>query len=109
MNLIHSSKVSPVAIAVVLATIFTVAMAEETYDVDASEEEQIEKATQAYNARQADDSTKVVCGLETQKGTRFKRKVCRTVATTETNERNARYFMRSKKPILENERVTTRY
>ena len=55
-----------------------------------SEEDRIQKIAEAYNAEQTDERSKIVCKKEAEVGTRFKKTVCRSMATIEAEREHAK-------------------
>lgn len=91
MKLRYFSKVWLLPIAAAFALISMDATAKSSDDaVDTADEKQVQELAEDYNASQKDERSKVVCKKEAQTGTRFKKTVCRTVATMETDEENAK-------------------
>ena len=91
MKFKYFSKVWLLPIAAAFALISMDATAKSADDaVNTSDEEQVEQLAEDYNDSQKDERSKVVCKKEAQTGTRFKKTVCRTVATMDADQENAK-------------------
>lgn len=56
-------------------------------------EEGLQKIADDYNEGEGNERAKVVCTMETQTGSRFKNKVCRSVGTMERQSKEGRQLL----------------
>ena len=72
--------------------VLVLAYAAPLYADEASDAE-LERIADQYNDKQTRDGAKVVCTMETQTGSRFKTRVCRTVATKERQAKEGKQLL----------------
>ncbi len=63
--------------------------------------EELDNIAEQYNRKIKDDKYKVVCRKETRVGTRFKKKVCRTIASMEREANEAKKMLSQKRTSVQ--------
>ena len=63
----------------------------------------MEKAADVYNKNKSNDRYQVVCKREAPVGSRIKKKVCRTVASTENSQREIKKTMNKMRTSVGNQ------
>ena len=79
-------------ISIISLAVFCAGMPASLYAGEETDQE-LERIADQYNDKQTRDGAKVVCTMETQTGSRFKTKVCRTVATMERQSKEGKKYL----------------
>lgn len=79
-------------ISIISLAVFCAGMPASLYAGEETDQE-LERIADQYNDKQTRDGAKVVCAMETQTGSRFKTKVCRTVATVERQSKEGKKYL----------------